>query len=67
MTFSPRRLGPYAAAVTILIAISVFTLVGLGEGFKLLSMKKDGYGLQKRDGSIVSLSMPWKQVLPHVV
>jgi len=60
MPLSLRRLGPYAAAVTMLIVVSVFTLVGLGEGFKLLSLKKDGLGLRKREAHNSSLSIPWK-------
>jgi len=60
MPLSIRRLGPYAAAVTILVLISVITLVGLGEGSRVSSLKTDEPELGKRDGSNISLGMPGK-------
>jgi len=59
MPLSARRLGPYAAAVAVLVTISVLTLVGLGEGFKVLSLKTDGFRLRERDVSSTSTNVPW--------
>jgi hypothetical protein len=47
-------------AIVILILLSVLAVVSLGEGLKLLVIHRDGVKLRKRDGSTITLDLPWK-------
>ncbi|CZR56182.1 uncharacterized protein PAC_06070 [Phialocephala subalpina] len=54
-----RRSGSPILAVSLLIGLAVLTVVSIGEGFKLFVVRKDGIKLRSRDGSTITLSMPW--------
>jgi hypothetical protein len=54
--------GRFAKPITIviLILLSVLALVSLGEGLRLLVIRKDDIKLRKRDGSTITFDLPWK-------
>jgi hypothetical protein len=65
---SLQRFNISTALVALLITLSVLTVVGIGEGFRLLILERgsiDGEnGLKKRDsGSKNKFTFPWEQVV----
>jgi hypothetical protein len=57
----PRRFGGRIAAIIGLVAVSVITIVSIGEGFKAFLVRRDGAKLDRRDGSsTVTLNVPWQ-------
>jgi hypothetical protein len=57
----PRRLSGRLIAILSLIALSVFAIVSIGEGFKAFLVQRDVDKLERRDGSsTVTLNMPWE-------
>ena len=57
----PRRLSGRLLAIIGLIALSVITIVSIGEGFKTFLVREDANQLEKRDGSAtITLDLPWK-------
>jgi hypothetical protein len=57
----PRRLSGRLIAIVSLIALSVFAIVSIGEGFKAFLVQRDVDKLERRDGSsTVTLNMPWE-------
>jgi hypothetical protein len=57
----PRRLSGRLIAILSLIALSVFAIVSIGEGFKAVLVRRDVDKLERRDGSsTVTLNMPWE-------
>ncbi len=57
-----RRIGISVIAIAVLICFSVFSLVSVGEGFRIVISQKDGLAIRKRDGSAITFDMPWRQV-----
>jgi hypothetical protein len=69
-----RPLAPYLLTVSCLIAISVFTLVSIGESFATLALslhqdvprhhdqmeKRDAGGLRERGDSTIVFALPWR-------
>ncbi|KAH8755257.1 hypothetical protein BGZ57DRAFT_37939 [Hyaloscypha finlandica] len=59
----PRRLSGRLIAILSLIALSVFAIVSIGEGFKAVLVRRDVDKLERRDGSsTVTLGVPWEPV-----
>ena len=57
----PRRLSGRLIAILSLIALSVFAIVSIGEGFKAFLVQREVDRLERRDGSSkVTLNMPWE-------
>jgi hypothetical protein len=57
-----RRFAKPITTIVILILLSVLAVVSLGEGLKLLVIRRDGVKLRKRDGSTITFDLPWKYV-----
>ena len=55
-----RRFAKPITAIVILILLSVLAVVSLGEGLKLLVIRRAGVKLRKRDGSTVTFDLTWK-------
>jgi hypothetical protein len=69
-----RPLAPYLLTVSCLIAISVFTLVSIGEGFATFTLslhqdvprhrdqmeKRDASGTRERGDSTIVFALPWR-------
>ncbi|KUJ23783.1 uncharacterized protein LY89DRAFT_776028 [Mollisia scopiformis] len=54
-----RRFGTPLVTISLLIGLSVLTVVSVGEGLKLFVVRRDEFKLRRRDGSTITLNMPW--------
>jgi hypothetical protein len=55
-----RRLRSPFLPIAFLIVLAVITVVSVGEGFKVLAIRRDGITLRKRDGFTIAFDLPWK-------
>ena len=55
-----RRVGVPLFAIAVLVGLSVFALVSLGEGSRSLLVQKEGVTLRKGDRTTITFSLPWK-------